>query len=69
MLGYYRNTFLYCFKEINAIRIDRENTGDRVLKIQLFLIKKITYVENRLRDCKSKLKGSANSNHISESGS
>ncbi len=52
MIGYYQKTFSHCAKEIQAIREGNENVKDRILAVQLFLLKKIIYVEGKIREHK-----------------
>lgn len=52
MIGYYQKSLSYCANEIQAIREGKCNINDRVLALELFLIKRLTYVEGKIRETK-----------------
>lgn len=55
MIGYYQKSLNYCANEIQVIRKGEGNINDRVLALQLFLIKRLTYVERKIRETKRSL--------------
>lgn len=52
MIGYYQKSLNYCANEIQAIRKGKGNINDRILALQLLLIKRLAYVEGKIRETK-----------------